>query len=34
MDGVPNAAPERRGGGQIELAAATALEPARRPDRE
>jgi cell division protease FtsH len=34
MQGVPNAAPERRGGGQIELAAATALEPARRPDRE
>jgi cell division protease FtsH len=34
MQGVPNAAPERRGGGQIELAAATALEPAQRPDRE
>jgi cell division protease FtsH len=34
MHGVPNAAPERRAGGQIELAAATALEPARRPDRE
>jgi cell division protease FtsH len=34
MHGIPNAAPERRGGGQIELAAATALEPARRPDRE
>jgi cell division protease FtsH len=32
MAGVPNAAPERRGGGRLELAAATALEPARRPE--
>jgi len=31
MRGVPNAAPHRRGGGELEIAAATAVSPAQRP---
>jgi len=31
MRGVPNAAPQRRGGGELGIAAATAVAPAARP---
>ncbi len=33
MRGVPNAAPDRRGGGELQIAAATAVSPAERPGR-
>ena len=32
MRGVPNAAPQRRGGGELGIAAATAVAPAPRPE--